>query len=177
GIAILKVMVEPTAMSASTWNKTPPAEMSSVSAVSMDASRVFSAIGRRIGKRTALRSSCMRHLSSRDDLLYIQASCLRKLPKSIGSGLLLLLLVVVCELEFCDLSKIEIAHLHCRHHHVKRLFPARPKRHAHLIHIIQEMNESLIEAEIANPTFDLAILDQECAITRHSGKHLFVRLY
>ena len=41
---------------------------------------------------------------------------------------------------------------------------------AHCFYIVQHMNQALVEAEIAKPALELAVLDQEGAVTGHAGK-------
>src|ERR1035437_6955969 len=73
--------------------------------------------------------------------------------------------------------KVELLHLHCRNHHVKRLFSARPDGHAHGFRIRQHVNQTLIEAEIADAALHLPVLHIERTVARHTSKHFFEGLH
>ncbi len=73
-------------------------------------------------------------------------------------------------------SKIKLSNFHRRHHHIERLFPARPHRSPHLLHIRQHVQQTLIETEIPHPIPDLPVLHIKRSVTSHASQNLFVRI-
>src|SRR5262249_54031818 len=74
-------------------------------------------------------------------------------------------------------SEIEVANFHGRDHHVKRFFTAGARGLAHGLHVIERLNQALVEAEIAQPVFHLAVFHQERSVARHAGKDLLVGVH
>src|SRR5438270_2682175 len=73
--------------------------------------------------------------------------------------------------------EVEAANFHRGHHHVKGFLPTGAHGLAHGFHAVQHLNQTLVEAEISEPVFYLAVLHQERAIAGHAGKNFFIRVY
>src|SRR5262249_25016957 len=77
-------------------------------------------------------------------------------------------------LKFCYFGKVEITHLHGRNHHVKRLLTTGAHGPPQCFNAGKQLDQALIEAEIPDTVFGLAILDEEGAVARHSCEKLLV---
>src|SRR5215470_3778141 len=169
GSTMRKRIMVPTGSSVFMWNRTPPAEISAVSAKCSRESLVRMVMGSRNGNLTALLRSITPHLY---DCLY---TCSRTGQSYFGmrnkdNELLRQ------TLEFCYFGKVEIAHLHGRDHHVKRLFATGAHRPSLGFNAGKHIDQALIEAEIPDAMFGFAIFDEEGAVARHSCKNLLVRI-
>ena len=71
--------------------------------------------------------------------------------------------------ELRGFGKVELADLHGWRDHVHGLFAARAHRLAHFFNVLQHVNQAFVKAEVPDPTLNLAVLDQECAVARHAG--------
>src|ERR1700720_3339815 len=78
--------------------------------------------------------------------------------------------------ELCNLSKVELIDLHCRHYHIEGLLSTGPHRDTHCLHTREHRDQALVEAEIPNATFYFPILHQEGSIAGHAGYDFFVRI-
>src|SRR5215468_1932762 len=120
--------------------------MSAVSAKCSRASAVRTVSGSLSGKRTELRESftrsplaCLIHPARKASQDYFGA-----FPAPKGHAL------TVADSELRNLGEVELVYFHSRNHHVKGLFPAGPHGPSHRLHMVQQFNQALIEAKIAD---------------------------
>src|ERR1700691_2195039 len=74
-------------------------------------------------------------------------------------------------------SEVEARDLHGGHHHVKSFFAGGPDGRRKRFHVVEQLDDALIEAEVPQAPADTAVLDQESSIARHAGHDFFVGIY
>src|SRR5580704_3933455 len=74
-------------------------------------------------------------------------------------------------------SKVEAADLHSRDHHIESLFAGGANGRRKRFHVVQQFDNALIKAEIAQASADAPVLDQKRSIPRHPGHDLFVGIH
>src|SRR5215813_7412863 len=162
----------PTSREALVWKSTPPDEISAVSAKCSRASLVRTVSGSFSGKRTELRVCFTRlHLLSSVYSIVLKTAKdyfgLFAAPKDMRFG---------AALELGHLSEIKSLNFHRRHHHIEGFFSAGADGVAHGFHVAEKLDQALVEAKVAYALLHLAVLHQECAVARHAGEDLLVRI-
>src|SRR5262249_3426215 len=147
--------------------------MSAVSAKCSRASAVRTVSGSLSGKRTGLRESFTRSPLARLIHLALKASpdyfwafpAPKRHARTMASS------------KLRNLGEVELVYFHSRNHHVKGLFPASPHRPSHRLHVVQQFNQALIEAEVADAVLHLSTFHLKRSVTGHAGENFFIRIY
>src|SRR5579872_811582 len=67
------------------------------------------------------------------------------------------------------LGEVEVPHLHRGHNHVESLFTGRAQGRRKRLHLVQQFDDSLVEAEVSKPVAQSPVFDPERAIACHAG--------
>src|SRR5271163_2594667 len=79
-------------------------------------------------------------------------------------------------LKLCNFRKVEFADLHSGDHHFEGFFAGGSYGWAEEFDVAEQLQDGLIEAEIADSGSDFAVFNEEKAIAGHARHYLFVRV-
>ena len=96
------------------------------------------------------------------------------LPGSPLMGVGVHLLIVYSSSELGDFGEVELVDLHSRDHHIESLLTGGANRRRERLHVREQFDYTLVEAEVPHSSHDVSAIDEEGSIASHPSHDLLI---